>query len=156
MRRTAALIAGGGPAGSVAALLLARSGTGPLVIERTRGEPDALCGGFLSWRTLESLGRIGVVVEGHVVRRVVLFAGQGRSEAMLPAPAIGLSRRRLDTLLRDHAQAAGVGIERGVTIRSVERTILHTGDGAALTGDTLFLATGKHDVRGAMRGAVPG
>ena len=159
MRRTPALIAGGGPAGSVAALLLAQGGARPLVLERSREPQDALCGGFLSWRTLESLAGVGIdptMLDGHVVRHVVLFAGKGRAESPLPAPAIGLSRLRLDALLLDAARAAGASVERGVTIRSAEGTTLHTGDGADLTGDTLFLATGKHDLRGAMRDAVVG
>ena len=156
MRRTPALIAGGGPAGSVAALLLAQGGAAPLVLERSRAPHDALCGGFLSWRTLESLAGVGIdpaTLGGHVVRRVVLFAGKGRAESPLPAAAIGLSRLRLDALLLDAARAAGAGVERGVTIRSADRTTLHTGDGADLAGDTLFLATGKHELRGAMRDA---
>ncbi|WP_294321771.1 FAD-dependent monooxygenase [uncultured Sphingomonas sp.] len=159
MRRTPALIAGGGPAGSVAALVLAHGGASPLVLERSRGSQDALCGGFLSWRTLESLASVGIdpaMLGGHAVRRVVLFAGKGRAESPLPAPAIGLSRRRLDALLLDTARSAGAGVERGVTIRSAEGTTLHTGDGAEVTGETLFLATGKHDVRGAMRDAAVG
>lgn len=159
MRRTSALIAGGGPAGSVAALLLAQGRASPLVLERSREPQDALCGGFLSWRTLESLASAGIdpaMLGGHVVRRVVLFTGKGRAESTLPAPAIGLSRLRLDALLLDAARRAGAGVERGVTIRSAEGTTLHTGDGATLTGDTLFLATGKHDLRGAMRDAVVG
>src|SRR5262249_11943500 len=60
MRRTAALILGGGPAGAAAAIRLAEQGLRPLVIERNRETGDALCGGFLSWRTLESLARLGV------------------------------------------------------------------------------------------------
>ncbi|KQM26583.1 MULTISPECIES: NAD(P)/FAD-dependent oxidoreductase [unclassified Sphingomonas] len=159
MRRTPALIAGGGPAGSVAALLLAQGGAQPLVLERSRRSQDALCGGFLSWRTLESLASVGIDparLGGHVVRRVVLFTARGRAESSLPAPAIGLSRLRLDALLLDAARNAGAGVERGVTIRSAEGTTLHTGDGADVTGETLFLATGKHDLRGAMRDAVVG
>lgn len=159
MRRTPALIAGGGPAGSVAALLLAQGDAQPLVLERSRGSQDALCGGFLSWRTLESLASVGIdpsTLHGHAVRRVVLFTAKGRAESPLPAPAIGLSRLRLDALLLDAARVAGAGVECGVTIRSAEGTTLHTGDGAAVAGDTLFLATGKHDLRGAMRDAVVG
>lgn len=159
MRRTPALIAGGGPAGAVAALLLAKGGQSPLLLERSREPQDALCGGFLSWRTLESLACAGIdpaTLGGHKVRRVALFAGRSRAESPLPAPAIGLSRLRLDALLLDAARRAGAGVERGVTIRSAEGTVLHTGDGAAVTGDTLFLATGKHDLRGAMRGAAVG
>ena len=62
MRRTAALIAGGGPAGSAAAITLARGGQAPLVIERDRETGDALCGGFLSWRSLETLANLKSVV----------------------------------------------------------------------------------------------
>ena len=159
MRRTPALIAGGGPAGSVAALLLAQGGATPLLLERSREPQDALCGGFLSWRTLESLQSVGVdpaMLGGHAVRRVVLFAGKGRAESPLPAPAIGLSRLRLDALLLDAAHNAGAGVERGVAIRSADGAHLHTGDGAAVGGDTLFLATGKHDLRGTMRDAAVG
>ncbi|MGT2514238.1 NAD(P)/FAD-dependent oxidoreductase [Sphingomonas panni] len=89
MRPTPALIAGGGPAGSVAALLLAQGGDRPLVLERSREPQDALCGGFLSWRTLESLANVGIdpaMLGGHIVRRVVLFAGRGRAESPCPPP----------------------------------------------------------------------
>ncbi len=154
MRRTRALIAGGGPAGAIAAMLIARDGERPLVLERTHAPQDALCGGFLSWRTLETLARAGVdpaALDGHAVRRARLFAGTRQAEAMLPAPAIGLSRRVLDAVLIDHARTAGAAIERGVAIRAAEGRTLRTGDGATIVGDALFLATGKHDLRGLVR-----
>ncbi len=157
MRRTRALIAGGGPAGSVAAMLLARGEAMPLVLERSATPQDALCGGFLSWRTLETLGNVGVdpaTLGGHVVRRVALFAGHRHADAMLPAPAIGLSRRRLDAVLIDHARDAGAAVERGVAVRSATGHELRTGDGMSVTGDALFLATGKHDLRGLARPPV--
>ena len=156
MRRTSSLIAGGGPAGAVAAALLARGGLRPLVIERTREPQDALCGGFLSWRMLQSLESVGVeaaTLGGHAVRRVTIHAAGRVAEAPLPAPAIGLSRRRLDSLLLAHAEALGAAVERGVAIRSADQRVLHTADGVAVAGDTLFLATGKHDLRGLARPA---
>ena len=58
--RRAALIVGGGPAGSAAAITLARGGHAPLLVERTRETADALCGGFISWRTIDSLERLGI------------------------------------------------------------------------------------------------
>lgn len=154
--RRAPLILGGGPAGAAAAITLARAGTRPLVIERTRETGDALCGGFLSWRTLAALDRLGVAPDAlgdAVVRRVRLFAGGRMVEAPLPAAARGVSRRRLDALLLARAEAVGAAVERGVAVRAVERDALRTDDGALLTGDSLFLASGKHDVRGAARGA---
>ncbi|MBM3928865.1 MAG: FAD-binding protein, partial [Sphingomonadales bacterium] len=52
MRRPGALILGGGPAGAAAAIALAGHGIRAAILERTREQADALCGGFLSWRTL--------------------------------------------------------------------------------------------------------
>jgi flavin-dependent dehydrogenase len=153
-----ALIVGGGPAGSAAAITLARGGTRTLLLERTRDTGDAICGGFLSWRSLETLDRLGVEADAlnrERVTRARLFAGDALLEAALPRPAVGVSRRRMDTLLL--ARAAEVAdIERGVSVRAVEGDTLRLADGATMTADTLFLATGKHDLRGLPRPAVAG
>jgi flavin-dependent dehydrogenase len=156
MRRTSALIVGGGPAGASAAIVLARAGAPHLLVERSRETGDAICGGFLSWRTLESLGRLGITPEMLGPARVVrtrLIVGDRVVEAPLPRPAHGVSRRLLDTVMLRHAVALGASVERGVTVRSLADTIATLDDGATLTGDTLFLASGKHDVRGAARPA---
>ena len=149
MRRSDPLIAGCGPAGSAAAITLAAAGVRPVVLERQRETGDALCGGFLSWRTLQTLETLGIVeIGGHRIERLRLFAGNTASEARLPHPAMGVSRRRLDSLLLARAESLGAGIERGVTMREWSEGRIETGDGATLTPDTLFLATGKHDLRG--------
>lgn len=148
------LVIGGGPAGSAAAIHLARAGAAPLLIERTRETGDAICGGFLSWQTLATLGRLGLDTEalaGQTVTRVRLFAGGQTIETRLPQPGMGLSRRRLDSLLLDAASAAGTAVERGVTIRSIEPGQAITDDAARLTSATLLLASGKHNVTGHRR-----
>jgi flavin-dependent dehydrogenase len=70
---------------------------------------------------------------------------------------VGLSRRRLDAILVQAAERAGARIERGVSVRRIEpgerRVILS--DGAELEPAAAFLATGKHDVRGAARTPRP-
>lgn len=143
------LIVGAGPAGSTAAIMLAQAGIRPVLIERQRETGDALCGGFLSWRTLESLHALGIEpAEGQVVRRLRLFAQGEKAELRLPEPALGLSRHRLDSLLIAAAEAKGAGVERGVHIKEWAERRLITGDGAVMTPETLFLATGKHDLRG--------
>ena len=156
MRRTAALIVGGGPAGASAAIVLARAGAPHLLIERNRETGDAICGGFLSWRTLESLGRLGIdaaalgparVTELRVIARDRIVATR------LPRPAHGISRHLLDSVLMARAIAAGAAIERGVTVRSLDGATARLDDGADLSGDALFLASGKYDVRGAARPA---
>lgn len=155
MRHTPALILGGGPAGAAAAITLARAAAPHLLVERTTETGDPLCGGFLSWRTLATLDRLGVAADAlnpARVRRVRLFAGARLAEATLPYPALAVSRHRLDTLLLACAQAAGAAIERGVAVRTLGEVAL-TDDGASIAHDALFLASGKHDVRGLARPA---
>lgn len=155
MRRTAALIVGGGPAGSAAAIALAAGGTRALLIERSRDDEDALCGGFLSWRTLATLARIGVDpdrLNRARVTRARLFAGRHRREAALPYPALAVSRRRLDALLLARATEVA-GVERGVIARAAEEDGVRLADGARIAVDALLLATGKHDLRGLARPA---
>ena len=159
MRRTPALIVGGGPAGAVAALTLARAGAPHLLIERSAETSDALCGGFLSWRTLEALERLGIrrgALNRDDIRRLRLFAGSRKAEAWLPRPALAVSRWRLDTLLLDHAITAGAAVERGIAVRTVEDGRFRLADESEIEADALFLATGKHDLRGLARGAERG
>ena len=156
MRRTPALIVGGGPAGAAAAVGLARAGLPHLLIERTRDTADALCGGFLSWRSLDRLSTLGIEADALNRARLTearLFAGGRTTAARLPRPALAVSRRRLDTLLLQQAEAAGAAVERGVLARDIAATNVRTGDGADIASDTLFLASGKHDVRGVARPA---
>jgi flavin-dependent dehydrogenase len=138
VRRALPLIAGAGPAGSALAIALARDGARPVIHERQREIGDAICGGFLSWRTLATLDRLGVQVPGHSVAEVRLFAGDTVASAPLPGGAIGLSRRALDRAMQRQAEALGAGIERGVTVKQWD-------------GTPLFLATGKHELRGLAR-----
>lgn len=146
-----AIVVGAGPAGSAAAIGLARAGARVLLLERTRETGDALCGGFLSWRTLARLEALGIDrarLGGQAVRRVRLFAGQRRSETALPAEAMGVSRLRLDGALQAAADAAGAGLERGVHASAIEGDSVQTRDGATLAAPAIFLAAGKHGFRG--------
>lgn len=140
MRIQDPLIIGGGPAGSAAAIALAVHGARPVIWERQRETGDAICGGFLSWHTLRNLARLGIDPGGHPIDHVRIFAGTRRADAPLPAGAVGLSRHRLDTLMLARAQAAGAALET-VTVRHADE----------IDAESLFLATGKHDLRGLAR-----
>ena len=149
-----ALIVGGGLAGAAVAIELARTGVPHLVIERSRETGDALCGGFLSWRTLDTLARLGIDPDTlNPVRTtdVRIFAGDRCVTAALPRPAISVSRRRLDTVMLAAAATRGAAIERGVTVRAIEADRVRTADGAVIDAPALFLASGKSDVRGTAR-----
>ena len=154
MRRTDPLIVGGGPAGAATAILLARSGARPQLIERSAGPRDVVCGGFLGWDALARLERLGLhaaAFGAQPIARLRLVAGTGSVEAGLPHRAAGLSRRRLDATLLDLAAAAGARIDRGVTARAFEDGRLRLDDGAELEAESFFLATGKHELRGLAR-----
>lgn len=154
MRRTRPLIVGGGPAGAAAAIALARAGTPATLLERHREQQDALCGGFLSWATLDRLATLGVearTLGAHRVDRLALYAGTHTAEARLPAAAAGLSRAVLDTALLAQATALGTGVERGVAVKAWEDGTLRLADGGTLAPERLLLATGKHDLRGLAR-----
>jgi menaquinone-9 beta-reductase len=151
MRFEAPLIVGAGPAGCAAGLALAMGGVRATILERQRETGDAICGGFLSWRTLKALESIGVGdLGGHPIDTLHVFAGDATASASLPAGAVGVSRLRLDTVMQSALLKAGGAIERGVNVRGWTSGTLST-DAGEHRPETLFLASGKHDLRGLPR-----
>jgi flavin-dependent dehydrogenase len=151
---TDAIVIGAGPAGAAAAIGLARAGARVWLLERTRETGDALCGGFLSWHSLARLDALGIdraALGGQQVARVRLFAGSRRSETRLPQAAMGVSRRRLDTVLQAAAVAAGADLQRGVHATAIDGATVQTRDGATRVAPAIFLAAGKHGFRGQPR-----
>jgi flavin-dependent dehydrogenase len=156
VRRTPALIVGGGPAGAAAAIALARAGAAPCLIERTPGPHDVVCGGFLGWDALALLDRLGLdplALGARPIRTLRLVSRERSVEVRLPRVAAGLSRRRLDEALLALAGKSGASVRRGQTVRAVDlagRTARLDG-GEEFGAECLFLATGKHELRGASR-----
>lgn len=155
MRRTPALIVGGGPAGSAAAIALARGGVAAELVERTAGAHDVVCGGFLGWDALDALRHFGLdahALGARPIHRLRLIAGARQVEVDLPFPAAGLSRRTLDEALLGAAMQSGAEVRRGTSVRAVEADRrVRFDDGEELAADALLLATGKHELRGAAR-----
>ncbi|MGL4543136.1 MAG: FAD-dependent monooxygenase [Polymorphobacter sp.] len=150
---TDTLIVGGGLAGAAAATLLAQAGVRPLLVERDTGPADKICGEFLSTEAQAHLAALGFDLArlgGAPISRVRLIAGARQVEARLPFTAIGVSRRRLDAALLDHAAAAGAKVERGVTVRSIDGNIVQSSAGDIMAHQIL-LGSGKHEVRGCGR-----
>ncbi|WP_416172397.1 NAD(P)/FAD-dependent oxidoreductase [Allopontixanthobacter sp.] len=146
------LILGAGPAGSMAAITLARAGASPILIDRDAKVGDALCGGFLSWRSAERLRGIGLNlpdIGAHPVNRLALYAGAAEAQANLPETGYGLSRRGLDTAMRALAVASGAELQID-RIRSLSPGAAE-GERQDWRSDSIFLAAGKHDVRGYSR-----
>lgn len=152
MRFQGPLILGAGPAGCAAAITLARAGQPVLLLDRDETVGDPLCGGFMSWRTAAQLHDLGIdlaALGAHEVSHLRLFAGNRSASANLPAPAFGLSRHALDSAMRRRAVTLGAAFEVD-TIRRIEG-LAAMGSANEWQGDALFLASGKHDLRGAVR-----
>jgi len=148
------LVAGGGLAGAAAATHMARAGRAVTLIEREAGPKHKICGEFLSTEAQAYLARLGLdarCLGGAVITHVRLVRQDQVIAAPLPFRGIGLTRKTLDEALLAQAQAAGVNVRRGVAIRHIEGVEAGLADGAVLRPKTLFLATGKHDARGAPR-----
>jgi flavin-dependent dehydrogenase len=153
------LILGGGVAGCAASIALARNGRRVTLIEREPEPRHKVCGEFLSGEALEDLHLLGIDVAsiGAVpIDYVRLAAARRAAQAPLPFPAKSLTRKALDTALIAEAIAAGVSLEQGRSVQSLARTSpgvwqATLDDGTTREAPTVFLATGKHDLRGYAR-----
>ncbi|MGH9117977.1 MAG: geranylgeranyl reductase family protein [Acidimicrobiales bacterium] len=109
------LVVGSGPAGSVAATVLARGGARVALVDKARFPRDKACGDLVGPRGVQVLTDLGIdppsavavgdmVVVGPTGRRVRLPCPPGRT---YPGRAIAVPRRSFDTTLREAALAAG-------------------------------------------------
>ncbi|MBA3884756.1 MAG: NAD(P)/FAD-dependent oxidoreductase [Acidobacteria bacterium] len=114
------LIVGAGPAGAIAATILARGGASVVVLDRARFPRDKLCGDSVNPGAIAVLRRLGLdhavgggllidgmrVTSEHVVVDGDYGGGRGRS----------LMRRDLDAALVRAAVASGAQLEEGVLV----------------------------------------
>jgi menaquinone-9 beta-reductase len=157
------LILGGGVAGCAAAIALARRGRNVRLVEREPTPHHKVCGEFLSGEALVDLQALGIDV-GSLgalpIDYVRLAAARRAAEAPLPFPAASLTRKALDTALIAEAIAAGAHVERGRSVQALSRATSNVwqatlDDGTTFEASTVFLATGKHDLRGHTRPKDP-
>jgi len=90
-----ALIVGGGPAGAALAIRLAGAGREVVLLERTAGPSDKVCGEFLSAEAIGHLDALGIgpAALGAVPIETLRLACGGQTAAVrLPFPALSLSR----------------------------------------------------------------
>lgn len=149
------LVIGGGLAGAMAALRLAAAGRDVVLVEKERNDLHKVCGEFLSPEAVAYLHQAGVdpLLLGATAIEQLRFAVKKRViETRLPFRALSLSRCVLDAALLARAAEAGCEIRRGVTATrlSLSRNgwAVTFADGMAAQVRNVFLATGKHDLRG--------
>ena len=117
-----AIIIGAGPAGSSAAILLARAGWSVALLEATPFPRRKVCGECIAAGNLPLLDALGLRealrrCAGPELRRVALWCGEERITAALPARAAGdspwgraVGREHLDLLLLERARATGATV----------------------------------------------
>lgn len=145
------LIAGGGVAGAAAACLL---GPEALLIEREAAAHDKICGEFISTEAQGYLRRLGLdlpALGAAPIHSVRLVHRDRMAAARLPFLGYGLTRRALDAALLDLAARQGAQVLRGHAVRSIEDGGLDVAGHGSIPGRAVFLATGKHDLRGVRR-----
>jgi flavin-dependent dehydrogenase len=117
-----AIIVGGGPAGSSAAIHLAISGARVLLAEQKKFPRAKLCGEFISPECLDHFVRLGVedqivAANGAPLTETVFYARNGRSVSVPSewfgrehGSALGLSRAEMDARLLKRARDVGVDV----------------------------------------------
>ncbi|HKP81647.1 MAG TPA: NAD(P)/FAD-dependent oxidoreductase [Pyrinomonadaceae bacterium] len=126
------IIAGAGPAGSSAAIHLARKGVRVLLVEQKKFPRAKLCGEFISPECQKHFENLGVEEAMSTSQPAALtetvFYSSGGHHINVPSSwfggpaALGLSRAVMDNVLLRRAQDCGVTLLEGV---SVTEPILH-------------------------------
>jgi flavin-dependent dehydrogenase len=152
------LVIGGGPAGAMVALRLAAAGRNVVLIEKESGLHHKVCGEFLSREAVDYLHQAGIdplELGANVISNLRLSAGNRLIAAPLPFHALSLSRRILDGALLARVEENGCQIQHGTAVETltpdVDHWIASLSNGDSLRASNVFLATGKHDLRGLPR-----
>jgi flavin-dependent dehydrogenase len=149
------LVIGGGLAGAMTGLRLAEAGREVLLLEQERKPHHKVCGEFLSPEAVDYLCQAGVDpvrLGAAPVEHLRLAAKDKVAETKLPFRAMSLSRCVLDEALLARAEEAGCAVRRGVSVESLTQTdsvwAAASSDRSFQRARNVFLATGKHDLRG--------
>ena len=111
-----AVVVGGGPSGSMAALHLAEAGRRVLMLERHVYPRDKACGDLLIPDALGALRRAGLYDAVAAVARPLaeaVISSPSRIEWSIPGEYLCLQRERLDALLAEGAADRGAVVAHG-------------------------------------------
>jgi flavin-dependent dehydrogenase len=156
------IIAGGGPAGSSAAIHLAMRGARVLLVEQKKFPRPKLCGEFISPECQQHFDRLAVtdqMLASHpaTLTDTVFYSRHGNS-VTVPSSwfgsnrmALGLSRAEMDERLMRRAEDAGADVVEQATVsnlithhhRVAGATVKHHGKQISYTAAVTIDATGR-------------
>ena len=153
-----AVVIGAGLAGGAAAIRLAQHGCPVLLLEKELAAHDKVCGEFISADAQPYLHELGIdpaTLGAERIANIRLIRGRQIASARLPFPALGLSRRVLDEAVLTRAQQQGAEVWRGSAVTAIVKEPRCWRIEVSARGErpqtvrtqTIFLATGKHDLR---------
>lgn len=161
-------VVGGGPAGSLVAAALARSGRRVVLLERSPAYRWRACGVFASPAAVAELRRAGLtgpalagLVRPIPAMRVETPAGKAfrltyGDDGSLAAAAVGFDRPALDPALLDLARRAGVDVRMGTRVAAVGpgRVAAHQVSGGAPVALGTAVVVGADGIRSAVARAM--
>jgi len=149
------LVIGGGLAGSMVAIRLATAGRQVTLLEKESAANHKVCGEFLS---PEAVGYLNQVKINHLdlgaeaIRFVRLSSKHRVAETALPFTALSLSRFTLDEAMLSRAEECGCKVQRSSFVEQLNSQdnlwSAQLRGGESVCAHTVFLANGKHDLRG--------
>jgi flavin-dependent dehydrogenase len=155
LRSYEVVVIGGGVAGSAAAIVLAQRGCRVLLLEKETRAHHKVCGEFISIEAQRYLAGLGLdlpALGAQLITQVRLVHGQIVAAAPLPFVGQSLSRRCLDAAMLASAQAHGAEVRPGTQVTRLQQESsgwrIEFASGGSVFAESIFLATGKRDLRG--------
>lgn len=161
------IIIGAGPAGSIAALCLAKSGFDVLVVEKSSFPREKICGDCITPLGVEIINRYGILSylekPPHkinsvkiIVRETLINQAEFHMNPELPDFALSIQRKDLDNALISAAIDAGAIVEKNTKVIDFifndegfasGITVLKDGIINDYFADVIILATGSSDMK---------
>ena len=141
------VVVGAGPAGAIAALVLARAGARVTMLERAAFPRDKLCGDTINPGALAILRRLGLedVTSGGLPVDGMIVTGEGGVRVVGPYDGgrrgVAITRRVLDERLAAAAVAAGATLHERVLVQGP----LMTADGRDVAGVEVLLPSRRRE-----------
>ena len=117
------VIVGAGPAGAYAGCLLAMAGFKVALVDRKDFPRDKLCGGLLTYKTIDLLQSVlsaNQFLKFDITVSHVFYQEQSTASFQLLSPAYTVRRLQFDALLVENAREQGVHTYLGASLQSID------------------------------------